>query len=269
MNGEKMTTKIKTIKSQKLKDPVLFVGLPGIGLVGKIAIDYLLNEMKSKTKLYAKVISDSFPPAVHTKNGVLDLISDEIYLYRSKKRDYLFLVGPVQPSLMMPINAKQHYEFSETIASFVKKQGVKEIYTFAGINVGEKRLKTNPSVIGVASDKKTKDKIKKKKINNLVFDKSDRDALISGVAGLLIGVGYDTYKIPGCCFMGETDQKLVLGDQGSAKNILQVISKLVDFKFDLKKIDKEAKKIEHSFSEMSNKIKDIEQKKETPVRYIR
>jgi uncharacterized protein len=264
-----MSTKIEIIKSQKLKNPLLIVGLPGIGLVGKIAVDYLVNELKPKAKIYAKVISDSFPPAVHTKNGVLELISDDIYLYRSKKRDYLFLIGPVQPSLMMPISSSQHYEFSETISSFLKKQGVKEIYTFAGINVGPKRLNTTPSVIAVSSDLKTKEKLKKLKINNLLFDETKTDALISGVAGLLVGVAYNNYRISGCCFMGETDQKLVFGDQGSAKNVLQVISKLVDFKFDMKKMDKEAKKIETSFSEISNKIKDIEQKKDAPVRYIR
>ncbi len=264
-----MVTKIEVIASKKLKNPILMVGLPGIGLVGKIAVDYVVNELKPKAKLYAKVISDSFPPAVHTKNGILNLISDEIYLYSTKTRDYLFLIGPVQPSLMMPISATQHYEFSETIASFLKKQNVKEIYTFAGINVGQKRLNTKPSVMVVSSDQKTKEKIEKKKINNLVFDKTKTDALISGVAGLLVGVAYNNHKISGCCFMGETDQKLVFGDQGSAKCVLQVISKLVDFKFDMKKIDKEAKKIESSFSEITSKIKEIEQKKEAPVRYIR
>ncbi len=264
-----MSTKIEVIKSQKLKNAVLFVGLPGIGLVGKIAVDYILNALKPKAKLYAKITSDSFPPAVHTKSGVMNLISDEIYLYRTKTKDYLFLVGPVQPSLMMPISSKQHYDFSETIASFVKKQNIKEVFTFAGINVGQKRLNKKPAVIFVASDVKTRDKYKKKKISNLVFDDSRTDALISGVAGLLIGLVYNNYKIPGCCFMGETDQKLVFGDQGSAKSVLQVISKLVDFKFDMKKIDQEAKKIESSFSEITNKIKEISQKKDTSARYIR
>jgi uncharacterized protein len=237
-----MVTKIKILKKQKLKKQILFVGLPGIGLVGKIAVDYLVNELKPKAKLYAKVISDNFPPAVHTKNSILNLIYDEIYVYKTKTRDYLFLIGPVQPSLMMPINSSQHYEFSQTIAKFLKDTGTQKIFTFAGINVGQKRLNKNPSVIMVSSDTKTKDSITKKKINNLIVDNSKTDALISGVAGLLIAIAYNDYNIPGCCFMGETDQKLVFGDQGSAKSVLQVISKLVDFKFDLKKIDKEAKK---------------------------
>jgi len=264
-----VSTNINIIKRKKLKNPVLLVGLPGIGLVGKIAVDYIVKELGSKCKEYAKITSDSFPPAVHTKKGFIELIYDSIYVYRYKNKDYLFLIGPVQPSLVNASNSKSHYEFADKIADFCKKANVKEIYTFAGINVGEKRLKKSPKVISVFTDKKIKKKISKIKISNLNSKKVEIDTLISGVAGLLIGRSYYKYKISGCCFLGETDQKLVFGDQGSAKNILQIISKLVDFKVDLKKINKEAKKIEQSFNKITNKIKDIDKKEKPTAKYIR
>jgi len=264
-----MVTKIQILKNKKLKNPVLLVGLPGIGLVGKIALDYLVNELKPKPTLFAKVTSDSFPPAVHAKNSLLELINDEIHVYSYKNRDYLFLIGPVQPSLASSNNSNQHYEFAESIALFAKKIGVKEIYTFAGLNIGEKRLNQKPRVLAVTSDEKTKKNLQKLKNKDLIFDSSATDTLISGVAGLLVGVAYHEYKISGCCFMGETDQKLIFGDQGSAKSVLSVICNFFSFKIDTKKIDKEAKKIEESFTEITSKIKELEKKKDVPVSYIR
>jgi uncharacterized protein (TIGR00162 family) len=264
-----MVTSIDINKKQKLKSPILLVGLPGIGLVGKIAIDYVVNELKPKCKLFATLISDSFPPAVHSKNGILELICDEIYSYRYKNQDYLFLIGPVQPSLVTPSNSYLHYDFSETIAKFAKKMGVKKIYTFAGLNIGQDRLNKKPKVICVASDIKIKKDLQKLKIKDLVFEKDNSDTLISGVAGLLIGVAKYKFNISGCCFMGETNQKLVFGDSGSAKNVLAVISKLLPFKLDLNKINKDAKKIENSFSKITTKLKDLENKKDHPASYIR
>jgi len=267
-----MVTEIELLIKKKLKKPVLFVGLPGIGLVGKIAVDYLVNELKPKAKLFANIISDSFPPAVHTKNSVLELIKDQIYLYSVKTTDYLFIVGPVQPTLGNISNSEQHYEFSETIYSFAKKIGVKEIYTFAGLNIGNKRIDTkNPKVTAVCTDIKTKLVLEKKKIKNLYFDKDNRDTLISGVAGLLLGVSYNKYKIPGVCVMGETNGKMTFGDHGSAKEVLEVIKSIFKFNVDFKRINESAKKIEKSFNEISKNIEQINSKdaSESSNNYIR
>lgn len=260
-----MVTEIKLIKNIKtLKNPVLFVGLPGIGLVGKISVDYLIKELSPKPTLIGKIFSDSFPPAVHEKNSVLELIYDEIYLYKTKTKDFLFIAGPVQPPLTNTINSDQHYEFSEKIALFAKKHKIKEIYTFAGLNIGDKRITSKPKVICVSTDLKTKENILKKKISNLHFQDKGQDALISGVAGLLLGISYESHKIPGCCLMGETNSKLTYGDPSSAKQVLEVVDSIFKLKINLKKIDESAKKIEKSFSEISKNLEEISQKQEGP-----
>jgi uncharacterized protein len=268
-----MLTNIEIIKPLKnLKKPVLFVGLPGIGLVGKIAVDYLVKELTLKPILIGKIYSKSFPPAVHEKNSVLELIYNEIYLYKTKTRDFLFIAGPVQPALGNILNSEQHYEFSESISSFAKKQKITEIYTFAGLNIGDKRITNKPKVIGVCTDLKTKDFLEKKKIKNLAFQDKNQDALISGVAGLLLGVAYKNYKIPGVCLMGETNSKLTYGDPSSAKQLIEIITEIFKLKVNLKKIDESAKKIEKSFGEISKNLEALSQKQEAPTgpnNYIR
>jgi uncharacterized protein len=267
-----MSTNIEINKSIKnLKNPVLFVGLPGIGLVGKISVDYLIKELSPKPILIGKIYSDSFPPAVHEKNSVLELIYNEVYLYKTKTKDFLFIAGPVQPALGNILNSHQHYEFSKSISSFAKKYKVKEIFTFAGLNIGDKRITSKPKVVCISTDLKTKTSLEKKKIENLHFQNKGQDTLISGVAGLLLGVSYNDYKIPGSCFMGETNSKLTYGDPSSAKQIIKIIAQIYKLKIDLKKIDQSAKKIEESFSEISKNLEQISQKSEGagPTNYIR
>ena len=112
-----MPTKILLRKKVTLDKGVLLVGLPGIGLVGKIAVDYLLKELKP-TKV-GEIYSDSFPPSVHTKNSKIHLIKNELFHLNYKKQDFFILAGPVQPTLDFKVgSAKEHYEFSETLVNY-------------------------------------------------------------------------------------------------------------------------------------------------------
>ncbi|MDO8624894.1 MAG: PAC2 family protein, partial [Candidatus Diapherotrites archaeon] len=177
-----MTTTITVLKKKKLKNPILVTGLPGIGLVGKLVVDYLLKELKAER--VAEVHSDSFPPAVHTHNSQLSMIRDDFFHLRAKNRDFLFLAGPVQPALdMRYATSAEHYEFARKIVDFAEMLGVKEIYTIAGINIGDARITKEPRVIVCATDKKIVDAFVK-----LGCVSSSQDGLISGAAGLILGV---------------------------------------------------------------------------------
>ena len=43
-----MTFKIKKISRPKLKNPILIEGLPGMGNVGKIAVDFMIENLKTR-----------------------------------------------------------------------------------------------------------------------------------------------------------------------------------------------------------------------------
>jgi len=252
-------------KKKKLNKPILFTGLPGIGLVGKIAVDYMLKQFKAKK--IANVYSDSFPPSVYIENGVLELIRDELLLYRFKNRDFLFLAGPVQPALDVRFSSlRDHYEFAETIVKTAKALGVKEIYTLAGINIGEARMHRNPNVVIAATDKKILEEFKElgAKINV-------RGGLISGAAGLILGIG-KKHGIKGACLMGETSDKLIYGDHGAAKRLLEILVKRYGFKINMQAIAKEARNIDRAFkqivAELSARREEIPQLEESPT-YVR
>ncbi len=252
-------------RKKRLKKPILFTGLPGIGLVGKIAVDYMLKQFKAEK--IANVYSDSFPPSVYIEKGVLELIKDEILLYRFNNRDFLFLAGPVQPALDVRFSSlRDHYEFAETVVKTVKALGVKEIYTLAGINIGEARLHRSPRVVVAATHKKILEEFRA-----LGAKASMQGGLISGAAGLILGIG-KRHGLKGACLMGETSDKLIYGDHGAAKKVLEILVKRYGFKINMQAIAKEARNIDKAFkqilAELSAKREEVP-KVEEKLTYVR
>jgi len=242
-----VVTTLKILKKKKLKDPILFTGLPGIGLVGKLVVDYLLKELKAER--IAEVYSDSFPPAVHTHNSLIELIKDDFFHVRVKQKDFLFLAGPVQPALDMRYSTpSEHYEFSEKIAQFCEEFGVKQIYTLAGINIGDARLAKEPRVVVCGNNKELVDQFVKAGCVS-----SGQDGLVSGVAGLILGLSIRR-GIKGACLMGETNANLVYGDHGAAKKVLEILVKKFGFSVKMQAIEKESKNIEKAFNQLSKEI---------------
>ena len=259
-----MNTRVELLKKKKLKNAVLITGLPGIGLVGKIAVDYLLKQFKPEK--IADIYSDSFPPSVHTEKGVMEMIRDELFLYEFKGRSYLFLAGPVQPSLDIRMALpKDHYEFAEKLVLAMKQIGVKKIYTLAGINVGDRRMESEPKVVAAATKKEMLEEFRK-----LGARVDYNGGLISGAAGLLPGIA-KKYKIDGACIMGETNAKLIYGDHGAAKKVLEFLVKKFGFKVNMKYIEKEAHNIEDAFSQLSKQLEETEEEDEedSGLSYVR
>jgi hypothetical protein len=63
---------IETLETPELRDPVLVEGLPGVGHVGKLAAEHLLEEFEST--LVRRVYADEFPPQVNVdEDGVAAL----------------------------------------------------------------------------------------------------------------------------------------------------------------------------------------------------
>jgi len=260
-----MGTKVIFSKQKKIRDPILFVGLPGIGLVGKIAADYMLKQFKAE-KL-AEVHSDSFPPSVHTKNALIELIRDEIHAMEFGGKHYLFLVGPVQPSLDFRAgSAVEHYEFAAKIIEAMKKLGVKQVYALAGINIGDRRLEKEPGVVVASTSKRLL-----AELNSLGAVADRKEGLISGAAGLIVGIA-EQHGIQGACLMGETSSKLIYGDHGAAKKIIELLIKRFGFKVNLDQIAQESKNIENAFKQLSKQFEEVQEEETIPksgLSYVR
>ncbi|MEK6949886.1 MAG: PAC2 family protein, partial [Nanoarchaeota archaeon] len=128
------TWKIDQIgKKPHLKNPILIEGLPGIGNVGKVAVDFLIDELKAK-KLY-EITSYTFPHSVFVnEDNLVELPMIDVYYrkFNGKKNDLILLGGDVQPT-----DEVSSYEFSEKVLNIAEQFKSMEIITLGGIGLAE------------------------------------------------------------------------------------------------------------------------------------
>ena len=137
-------TYIKEIKKVELKDPILIEGLPGLGLVGKIAIRYLIKKLKAKK--FAHLYSPHFPYYVLVNNkGSVRLLRGTFYYWKNKnkKKDLILFTGDSQSQTI-----EGQYEIADCMLNFSQKHKVKTIATIGGYR---KEIKEKPQVYVAAT----------------------------------------------------------------------------------------------------------------------
>jgi uncharacterized protein (TIGR00162 family) len=251
------TWKIDLIgKKPKLKNPILIEGLPGIGNVGKVAVDFMIEELKA-VPLYS-LFSYTFPHSVFVKeNNLVELPSIKIYYKARPKGDLLLLAGDVQP-----IDEVSSYEFCELIIDLMQQYSCKEIITLGGIGLQE--VPKSPKVYCTGNSKKI---IGRYKENGLVNEKLyGIVGPIVGVSGLLLGLS-EKRKIEAISFLAETyAHPLYLGIKGG-REILKVLNKKLDLKLDLEKLKKEIDEIESELMKRTKEFADVS--KQTAIKKLK
>ncbi len=243
----KWTYTQKEKKLPRLRNTVLIEGLPGIGNVGKIAVDFLIEELKCK-KLF-EITSHSFPHSVFVnEDNLIEIPMIEIYYTKLKKNDILFLTGDVQP-----IDEISSYEFCEKILEMFKQLNGKEIITLGGIGLQD--VPKTPIVYCTGNSKEMVTKYKKgTKINTEPYGVVGP---IIGVTGLLLGLS-KRKKVPAIALLAETiGHPMYLGITG-AREILKILNKKLDLNFNIKKLDKEIASIEGEMLKTTKELSDVQ-----------
>jgi uncharacterized protein (TIGR00162 family) len=225
----------KFTRKPKLNKPILIEGLPGIGSVGKIAIDFIID--KVKPVLLYKIYSHEFPHSVYlTENNFVELPSVELYYFKNKKgRDLLILGGDAQP-----VEEKASYEFSETILNLAEEFSCSEILTLGGIGLTHEVK--NARVFGAVTNK-TALKVFKKMTKNVEFNSNTRVEAIFGASGLLLGLA-DLRGKKGMALLAETyihPQHLGFKE---ARVMLLELDHMLNLNLDFSEFDKDLEELE-------------------------
>lgn len=233
---------VKEFKNPKLNSPVLIGGLPGIGNVGKIAAEYLIEKLKM-TKLL-DVFSQYFPPQVFiNEKGETILARNSIYYKKFRgKKDLLILVGDFQGTTQ-----EGQYELSHRVLEIASKFNVSTVYTLGGYSTG--KMVDAPRVLGAVT---SKDMIANLKENGVVFPKGEPGGGIVGSAGLLLGLAKEIFSIEGACLMGETSG--YFADPKGAMGLLRVLKGLLSLDIDLDDLESRSKQIEEITGKMQEDI---------------
>ncbi len=247
----KNETYVRILRDMHFKNPVIIEGLPGIGLVGKIAAEHLAREVKAKR--IAEIYSPHFPhQVVMRKNGTIRPLRNVLYGYKKQNKEFVILLGDVQA-----VTSEGQFEITNKMIDYFKQINVKRIYTLGGYGSG--RHIDNPRVLGAATHKKL---VKEMEKHNVIFGKSK--GTIIGAAGMLLGIG-KLRGMEGVCLMGETHGAYV--DAKSAKAVLSALCSILGIKVNLGKLDERVKIDEISEKEMK-KIKEAKESSES-LSYIR
>lgn len=247
---------MRYLKRPRLNNPILIEGLPGVGNVGKLAAEHLIDELKAEK--FAEIYSKHFPPQVFVgDDGVVRQVKNEAYYLKvnTVKNDLILIVGDYQG-----LTPEGQYELADAFLDLAEKFKVKQIFTLGGYGLG--RLVDKPRVLGAATDKEL---VKEMKKLGVVFPKGEPGSGIIGASGLLLGLGV-LRGMKGVCLMGETSGYFV--DPKSAQAVLEVLSKILGAKIDLSKLERRAIQIDKIASQLKEMERRITESEVTDLSYI-
>jgi proteasome assembly chaperone (PAC2) family protein len=211
-----------------LKKTIFIEGLPGIGNVGKVVIDFLIE--KSAAKKVMSFFSYSLPNSVFVnEDNLVELPKIELYHARIKGQDYLFLTGDVQPT-----EEEASYTFCETILTQASKNwNVSSLITLGGIGLEEEP--EEPEVYCTGNDKAFIEQYTAQGARNDIYHMVGP---IIGVSGLLLGLAKEK-NIPAITLLAETyGHPMHLGLRG-AKSTLTILMKELGMNYKLSSIEEE------------------------------
>jgi uncharacterized protein (TIGR00162 family) len=231
---------IQRVAEPTLSDPVLIEGLPGVGHVGKLAAEYLLEECESE--LVRRVYADEFPPQVSINDdGVAELVCAEFHAVETDGRDLLVLTGDHQAG-----SNAGHYALTESFLDVAAAFGTEQLFALGGVPTGE--LIEEYNVLGAVTDA---DRIEALEADGVEFREDEPAGGIVGVSGLLLGLGARR-GLDAACLMGETSGYLV--DPKSARAVLEVLESTLDFELDYASLEDRAEEME----EVVGKIQEMQ-----------
>jgi len=235
-------TYIKELAQIEPNNPILIEGLPGLGLVGKIAIRYLIKQLKAQK--FAYLYSPHFPYFVLVnKKGSVRLLRGTFYFWKNKggQNDLILFTGDSQSQTI-----EGQYEIADRMLDFSGKHNVKTIVTIGGYRM---EAKDKPKVFVAATAQDILDKAL-----HAGATVSGSGSPIVGTAGLILGLARFK-KIAALCLLGET--RGYLPDPLAARSVLEVLKLTFNFDVDLTGLNEDIAKAET----MVTRLQKIEEKR--------
>ena len=100
-------TEITILEEVELENPIFIEALPGVGHVGKLVADHMIDELDA-TK-FAEIYSPTFPPQVLVgEDGMIENMINELYYIRDlgEENQDIIIIGGGPSGIVTAINAK-------------------------------------------------------------------------------------------------------------------------------------------------------------------
>ncbi len=228
----------------KPSKPVLIAGLPGIGNVGKVAVDFIVEEIGAE-KLY-EFFSYNLPHSVFvTENNLIELPSIALYFKKGagKRPDILFLAGDVQP-----VNEESCYSFSDVVLDIFTRLSGRLVITLGGI--GLPAVPKKPRLYCTGTSKEVVESYRMVNVEPSLYGVVGP---IIGITGVLLGLSKQR-GIDAVSLLAETfSHPMYLGIRG-AREIVSVLNDKLALGINIRELDKEIREMEAEAVDRSKAI---------------
>lgn len=233
-----MTTTL--VLKKKPKGVTIIEGFPGIGLIGTITTEFLMEHLK--TEQIGSVFIDDVPAiiAVHGKKVV-----EPISIHYNKKYNIVIIHA-------IGLGHGLGWDLANIVQDMSRQLEAKEIVSVEG--VGSAQPTENSNIFFFSSDEKKGKALEK-------IAKPLQEGIIVGVTGALLA-GAKESKVPITAFFGETYSNLP--DSKAAAAIIRVLDDYLGLDVDPKPLIKQADEFERKLRKIMEQTKettDLQKKK--------
>ncbi len=219
-------TKIQEIIKVHLKEPVLVQGLPGLGYIGKVAVDYFVEKLKPHkiAELYSSYLlfPDGNLGINISEDGTYSLPRYEFYAYNEREPNLILLTGDAQPSVT------GQYEVASQVLDFAQQFGCSRVFTMGGY--GTRSSNDAGAVYAVVGDSELGERLKK------LGAKLAKGGAVTGAAGVILGIGRQR-GLQCAGLLGATTG--IYPDLEASRAVIQTLTALLSMPVELKDLDTE------------------------------
>ncbi len=226
---------IKMIKDEDISGYTLVEGFPGLGLVGPMAISYMIDKLGMEYIGYME--SDKFPPivSIHKSEAM-----PPVRLYSSKQHKIISIFAE------FAISAPMVKEIGDVIYDFLHKNSVKRVICIGGLPAPG--ADTDKTYV-IASNQAELKLAKAAGLTPII------DGVSAGVSAILITDSItDDKQVPITNILVPVDQSIV--DPRYAELAIKAIDSLLGLKIDVSELESEAKEVEQKVQELLKKSKE-------------
>ncbi|HMA65043.1 MAG: PAC2 family protein [Fibrobacterota bacterium] len=237
---------MKTLETIEFKKPpTVLAAWPGMGNVGLITVDYLRRKLDAR--LFAEIDMSPFfiPDSIVVKNGISQFpeIPTAVFYYTNNP-DLIIFESNAQ------ISGKEGIMIIKTILDVIMQYPVQHVFTFAAF--AQPMSFTDDSQVLVTCN-----------IPEFLIDLQQHgltpmpDGYIAGLNGLLLGVAASR-QIESACMLGTIPGYAVnLSYPKASLQLIQSISKFLDFTVDLAEIKENINNLSQQLSLIEDRIRDF------------
>lgn len=217
---------IRMLKKKDIRGYTVIEGFPGLGLVGPMAISYIIDKLGMEYVGYLE--SDDFPPLISIHHKVP---MPPIRVYTSDK----YKIVTIFAEFAIPMELI--YELSNSVYKFVKDNGVIRMFSIGGIP----KLDAKDVTFALASTAELVKSVEKAGLKPI------EEGVATGVSALLLSDATQE-GFPDISILVPITQNII--DPKYAEQAIKILNMLLHLNIDTKELEKEAKAVESKIQEL-------------------